>query len=121
MTAKQGGGLAVSPGSHKVQFAQKAMDTIREGGTCGMETLAPDIHQKLEAMKMVYDMQPGDALIHDRYLFHRSDSFNEEVDDLTLNRYSIRYMPEDALSFDHSGQPLKNFDGEFPQVFPQIN
>jgi ectoine hydroxylase-related dioxygenase (phytanoyl-CoA dioxygenase family) len=121
MTATQGGGLAITPGSHKVNFAQKAIETIRKGGTCFMETLAPDIHDKLEAMKVVYDMEPGDAIIHDRYLFHRSDSFHEDVDvNLTLNRYSIRYMPEDALSYDHSGQPLKNFDDKFPQVFPQV-
>lgn len=120
MTAKQGGGLAVTPGSHKADFAEKAKETIRKDPllTCHIETLDPDIHNKLEAMKTVYDMEPGDAIIHDRYLFHRSDSFHEDVDDnLVLNRYSIRYMPEDALSHDHSGQPLKDFDDEFPQVF----
>eukprot|EP00596_Hydrurales_sp_CCMP1899_P002344 CAMPEP_0119040354 /NCGR_PEP_ID=MMETSP1177-20130426/10246_1 /TAXON_ID=2985 /ORGANISM="Ochromonas sp, Strain CCMP1899" /LENGTH=279 /DNA_ID=CAMNT_0007005317 /DNA_START=194 /DNA_END=1033 /DNA_ORIENTATION=+ len=124
MTAKQGGGLAVTPGSHKVNFAQRAIDTIRQGNyqTCQMETLAPDIHDKLEAMKVVYDMEPGDAIIHDRYLFHRSDSFHEDVDEnLTLNRYSIRYMPEEALSTDHSGQPLKDHGDKFPQVLPQVD
>ena len=133
MSAKRGGGLAVSPGSHKEKFAQDGIPIIRAGGTCGMETLAPDIHSKLEDMKVLYDMEPGDAILHDRWLFHRSEKFKgAEEDDVVLNRYSIRYMPADAKAFDNGyddvykdekykgmdGQPLKSFDGYYPQVFP---
>lgn len=135
MPAKRGGGLAVSPGSHKEKFAKDAIPIIRAGGTCGMEKLAPDAHKKFEDMAVVYDMEPGDAIIHDRWLFHRSDGFKEKVSpDLVLNRYSIRYMPEDARALDNGydevykdkkhigkdGQPLKSFGGYYPQVFPSI-
>jgi Phytanoyl-CoA dioxygenase (PhyH) len=133
MSAKRGGGLAVSPGSHKEKFAQDSIPIIVAGGTCGMETLAPDIHKKLEAMKVLYDMEPGDAIIHDRWLFHRSEKFQgTEETDVVLNRYSIRYMPADAKAFDNGydevykdekykgmdGQPLEQFNGYYPQVFP---
>lgn len=133
MSAKVGGGLAVSPGSHKEKFAQDAIPIIRAGGTCGMEELSPETHQKLEAMKVVYDMEPGDAIIHDRWLFHKSDAFHEDVENgVVLNRYSIRYMPEDAKAFDNSYDPvykdekyfgkpateLKMYGGYYPQVFP---
>jgi Phytanoyl-CoA dioxygenase (PhyH) len=135
MSAERGGGLAVSPGSHKEKFAQNAIPIIVAGGTCAMETLAPDVHSRLEKMKVVYNMEPGDAIIHDRWLFHRSDSFkNTEAEDVVLNRYSIRYMSEDARAFDNgfdpvfkdekhkgkNGQPLKSFEGFFPQVFPSV-
>lgn len=133
MSAERGGGLAVSPGSHKEKFAQNAIPIIVAGGTCAMETLAPAVHKKLEDMKVVYDMEPGDAIIHDRWLFHRSDSFKKtEAEDVVLNRYSIRYMSEDARAYDNGfdpvfkdekhkgkdGHPLKSFEGFFPQVFP---
>lgn len=133
MSAARGGGLAVSPGSHKEKFAQDGIPIIQAGGTCGMETLAPQIHNKLEDMKVLYDMEPGDAIIHDRWLFHRSEKFNGiEDDDVVLNRYSIRYMPADARAFDNGydevykdekykgmdGKQLKSFNGYYPQVFP---
>lgn len=133
MPAKSGGGLAVSPGSHKEKFAQDAIPIIRAGGTCGMEELSPETHQKLEAMKVVYDMEPGDAIIHDRWCFHKSDAFHEDVgEDVILNRYSIRYMPEDAIAFDNQYDPvykdpkyegkvateLKGYGGYYPQVYP---
>lgn len=133
MSAERGGGLAVSPGSHKEQFAQNAIPVITAGGTCAMETLAPAVHSRLEDMRVVYDMEPGDAIIHDRWLFHRSDDFKrQEAEDVVLNRYSVRYMSEDARAFDNGfdpvfkdekhkgkdGHPLKSFGGYFPQVFP---
>ena len=133
MPAKMGGGLAVSPGSHREKFAQDAIPIIRSGGTCSMEELSPETHQKLEAMKVVYDMEPGDAIIHDRWCFHRSDDFHEDVGkDVVLNRYSIRYMPEDAIAFDNKYDPvykdpkyegrvateLKGYGGYYPQVYP---
>lgn len=133
MSVERGGGLAVSPGSHKEKFAQNARPILATGGTCAMETLAPDVHKKLEAMRVVYDMEPGDAIIHDRWLFHRSDDYKKkEAADVILNRYSIRYMSENARAYDNgydpvykdekyvgkNGHPLKSFGGYFPQVFP---
>lgn len=129
-----------------------------------MMDLAPDVHERLENMKIVYDMKAGDAIIHDRWrfissffslislitlitlisfflnfflsfflnfrwCFHRSDFFKNESfwpPEHVLNRYSIRYMPEDARVFDNNfdqvqigrdKEPLKAFGDD---VFPLI-
>ena len=135
MPKSLGGGLAVSPGSHISNFNREARQFIAGGNTCAMESLSPETHQKLEDMKVIYDMQPGDAIIHDRWLFHRSDNFAEGTPkDTVLNRYSIRYMPGEALAYDNHFDPvyldpkfkgkenmeLNQYGGYFPQVFPNI-
>lgn len=123
ISSATGGGLAIAPGSHKLEWNRQAASIIHENfGTCNMETLAPDYHSILESMKVVYDMQPGDAIIHDRWLYHRADPFKKinsyistssgssssGVDTSAtatvsetgyLNRYSIRYMPETARAY----------------------
>ena len=40
-----------------------------------MANLAPEVDAYLERIKVVYDMEPGDCIIHDRWCFHRSDYF----------------------------------------------
>merc|ERR1712238_405633 len=87
-TAKEGGGLAVSPGSHDlsgknkvgrlVQQARLSIASLGSQTTCALAVLDPDSHAGLERRKRVYDMQPGDAIIHDRYCFHKPDAFHEE-------------------------------------------
>lgn len=143
-TVDHGGGLAVATGSHKVPWASDAKAVIKYN-TCNMETLSPEMHMKLEKLKRTYDMEPGDALIHDRWLFHRSDPVQESrTDSSPLHRYSIRYMPEDALLHDRqqgeaayrdrnivklrsikkdgslSELPLKAMGAWYPQVFPEV-
>ena len=74
-------------------------------------------------------MSPGDCILHDRYCFHRSDYFMDPSKwpmDHVLNRYSIRYMPDDALMYDNGFDEIqkgkdkmmmKEFgQGEFPVV-----
>jgi len=155
-TAKEGGGLAVSPGSHDLtgrnklgRLVKKARISIASMGsqtTCALEMLDPESNAELERTKRVYDMQPGDAIIHDRYCFHKPDAFKEDIngsndndnDDnkkkaiVTKQRISLRYMPSDATFFNNgqdidgaatqkhlqTGDPLYKAGEYFPQVWP---
>merc|ERR1712238_88632 len=89
-------------------------------------------------------MQPGDAIIHDRYCFHKPDAFNEEDEatanansnkkaiSMTKQRISLRYMPSDATFYNNgkdvdgaatrkqleTGDPLSKAGEYFPQVWP---
>ena len=109
VTKEEGGGLAVAPGTHKLGFASKAREAISTsfGGTCKLQDLAPECHEKMEELKTVYDLQPGDAIIHDRYVFHRSHPF---VNPSSIKsrmagskqRISLRYVPSDSTFFDNN-------------------
>lgn len=136
ISVKQGGGLAVAKGSYKMKWAQDSIPIIHEGTfkTCSMEKLNEGIHRKFEAIKLEWDMQPGDAIIHDRWCFHRSENFHDENsvdDDVVLNRYSIRYMPENAQIVDLKYQgssldpELTGKEGHelrmYPNLFPRVN
>lgn len=104
VTSQEGGGLAIAPKSHKVQFAKKARMAIASGprATCELERLDPKSHDKLEHMKKVYDLQPGDAIVHDRYIFHRAEPFHDLVQGKkagTKQRISLRYVPADATFY----------------------
>ena len=82
--------------------------------TCDMAELSPECQRKLDEVcvrapalaqsqhgasqpvclllcqiKLLHDMEPGDALLHSRYCFHRGEPF---ADGTTKLRYSIRYM-----------------------------
>ena len=98
---------------------QSAADLIerRKGnGTCNIQTSAPDLYDKLEKNKVVYDLRKGDVIFHDRWVFHRTvtmgeykkmarDIATEEEEDngrweqtsrlnsKIFRRYSIRYAP----------------------------
>ena len=133
ITKKQGGGLSLAKGSHNQQWAHDAIPIIHEGTfkTCDMENLNIDIHNRFESIKVEYDMNPGDVLFLDRWCFHRAEGFREEVsDDLVLNRYSIRYMPEDSKIFEfiYQGKSLDpNLEGKgghelrlYPDLFPEV-
>lgn len=138
--AETGGGLAVAPGSYKEKWAQDSVSIIHGDGssipqTCQMAQLAPDIHEKFESIKKTFNMEPGDAIIHDRWCFHRSDPFHKVLksdDSAILSRYSIRYMPENAriivspydniLNTDENrmkdGHEMKEFGDLMPQIYP---
>ena len=146
VTAEEGGGLAVAPGSHNLtgrgrvgKLLRKARRTIASGGaqtTCALAMMDPTSHEYMERTKRVYDLQPGDAIIHDRYLFHKPDNFkstnDENQDTVTKQRISFRYMPSDATYFDNgqsvdaalehknmkTGDPLWKGGEYFPQAWP---
>ena len=105
VSAAEGGGLAVVPRTHKMRFAKGARKAIASKGpmtTCILETLRPDCHKKMESMKEVYDLQPGDAIIHDRYIFHRAHEFTDPIIGKkagTKHRISLRYVPADATFY----------------------
>ena len=79
-------------------------------------------------MKQLHDMEPGDAIFHSRYCFHKGEQFDEGN---TKVRYSIRYMPADARLFDNEyeaalrekgltdGAPLAHAGEYYPQVWPR--
>eukprot|EP00968_Pinguiococcus_pyrenoidosus_P021986 scaffold2971_cov274-Pinguiococcus_pyrenoidosus.AAC.8 len=101
-----GGGLAIAPTSHRVPWMPEALKKIRQPvvlpdgrvaqRTCGLAELSPEYNEKFEQLKETFDMEPGDALIMARYLWHRTDLFTEEGKKQVhepLLRYSLRYMP----------------------------
>ena len=57
-----------------------------------MQSLSPDSHAALEAIKECPALQPGDAIIHTRFIFHRGDPHTSE-DGTPVARYSVRYVP----------------------------
>lgn len=146
VTAEEGGGLAVAPGSHNLngkgragkilRRARQAIASLGPQTTCALAKLEPTCHDYMEKMKRVYDLQPGDAIIHDRYLFHRSDHFREglggDTKQVTKQRISLRYMPSDATYFNdgrgldaatihknlQTGDPLWKGGEYFPQAWP---
>lgn len=112
-----GGGLALALGSHTESFmdCRKAI----EGGTCQMATLSPQLNQRLEDLAVVPQMKPGDAIIHTRWLFHRTNGFSQGAATEKrqgIARYTARYMPASAVHA-QLGQRLDAVDSEkFPQV-----
>ena len=89
-------------------------------GTCNIQTSAPDLYQKLEKNKVVFDIRKGDVIFHDRWVFHRTVTVNEYEKTVRKNsatkqdqderkrqetsqhskifrRYSIRYAPGTAV------------------------
>jgi len=138
----QGGGFAVAKGSHRASFAEKARQAIREGkyNTCHLEKLDPESHGKMEDAKAVtFDLEPGDAIFHNRYTFHRGDPFvlndseNYQQQKVTNLRISLRYVPADATFFNSgfgidraaevkglkTGDAVSNGQEYYPQVWPQ--
>lgn len=79
-------------------------------------------------------MEPGDAILHDRYTFHRNDSFKKERKmgwrKRSKLRISLRFMPEDATVVPAhtdpafleknmtTGDELRKGEEYFPQVWP---
>jgi hypothetical protein len=138
VSAMEGGGLAVAPGSHRVDFAKKAREAIAAMGpasTCLLQKLAPDCHERMEKLKMVHDLEAGDAIIHDRYVFHRAEPFVDPIKSKTAGtkqRVSLRYVPADATFFDNkmnvdrvikqkglsTGDPVSKAGEYFPQTWP---
>ena len=125
VSKKEGGGLALAKGSHvKKGWTKKARDVIAVRGpatTCLLHTLDEDSWERLEVLKQTHDLQPGDAIFHNRYLFHKVDPFFPHGDDDEQqkkkirgmkHRISLRYMPADATyhPFEQEGSGGDNND-----------
>jgi len=119
ISARHGGGLAVSPSSHVAEWRHEAYQTIgstptypEEGyedvgkmftsyktTTCNLAEAAPNLASKIDDTRHVFDFQRGDVLIHTRWLFHRSvpltkagaKQFERLQQTPVIRRYSIRY------------------------------
>ncbi|PQM57556.1 MAG: hypothetical protein CML47_10540 [Rhodobacteraceae bacterium] len=133
LRAKEGGGLAVAPGSSNATWREKCrgfIGTFTPGAppiTCELATLSPKCNRLLESMKTLHDMEPGDAIFHSRYCFHKGETFDEGE---TKLRYSIRYMPSSARLFDNGheiairkkglsdGALISDAGEYYPQVWP---
>ena len=130
LKASEGGGLAVAPGSSRASWRERVRALIPAPPlTCRLAELSPEYNSRLDAMKVLHDMEPGDAIFHSRYCFHKGEQFDEGD---TKLRYSIRYMPADARLFDigdyeaairekglADGAPLADAGEYFPQVWPK--
>jgi hypothetical protein len=105
--------------------------------TCDMETLAPECHEKLEqtAIRSWGNLKAGDAILWDRWVFHRTvpttTTTNDAADDgassrlLPLRRYSVRFIPDNAKAFGAihtSVEQEGSFVGSpyYPQVWPHL-
>mmetsp|Transcript_18981 Transcript_18981/g.28119 ORF Transcript_18981/g.28119 Transcript_18981/m.28119 type:complete len:369 (-) Transcript_18981:120-1226(-) len=132
----EGGGIRVVNQTLSRPFFDECKAVIQRMGpygpsTCFMESLSPECHQKMMESSMVFDMEPGDALIWDRWTFHRSEPFRndannapDEEEEIYKLRYTIRYVPGSALA---SGMVHKSqeqglpFDGPYyPKVWPDF-
>ena len=100
----------------------------RDGVCCLRCDGVLEYNSRLDALKLLHDMEPGDAIFHSRYCFHKGEPFDEGD---TKLRYSIRYMPADARLFDNTnevairekgltdGAPLAAAGEYYPQVWPK--
>eukprot|EP00290_Baffinella_frigidus_P005539 CAMPEP_0180138232 /NCGR_PEP_ID=MMETSP0986-20121125/12742_1 /TAXON_ID=697907 /ORGANISM="non described non described, Strain CCMP2293" /LENGTH=370 /DNA_ID=CAMNT_0022079959 /DNA_START=47 /DNA_END=1159 /DNA_ORIENTATION=- len=130
-----GGGLAVAAGSSSASWREECRSVItgEEGGgegrprTCRMAELSPAFDARFENLKLLHDMAPGDALVHTRYCFHRSELFTPAAAGApTRVAYSIRYETAEAKLFrgGASGSnaetiSLGSVGAYYPQVWPR--
>lgn len=64
------------------------------GGTCNIQHIAPNIHQRMEDTKRIYNIKRGDVIFHTRWLFHKTIPYpnhNDNNMNHVYRRYSIRY------------------------------
>lgn len=127
---QEGGGLAVLNrtlfrATEPLDLTEKHCRKFIEGATCDMHGKSPECHAKMEASKIQFDMRPGDAMIWDRFTFHRGVGGTELMpQDAIKQRYSVRYMPQGSKAFGavHSSvDQLAEFDSPYyPQVWPNL-
>ena len=112
------GGFALAVGSHVAHWRHEAyhvtgaaptvpeegfssaldMVSRRVGsGTCNIAHSAPHLQRRLEETKRIYrDLQAGDVIFHDRWLFHRTIPQNVSSGKIK-RRYSIRLGPGSSI------------------------
>lgn len=124
MPVDGGGSFALAVGSHEASWKDEAhfvtgatttvptngfrsaadMFSNRTGsGTCNIKTTAPHLYRRMEETKRIYELQRGDIIFHQRWLFHRTVAFErdyvaaaEDGDNLLYRRLSVRYSPGSA-------------------------
>jgi hypothetical protein len=135
---ENGGGLLVA---NRTKFVNEPdllphCRALSRARTCDMETLAPECHEKLEqtAIRSWGNLKAGDAIIWDRWVFHRTVPMTNDAaahdDDgasskLPLRRYSVRFIPDNAKAFGAihtSVEQEGSFVGSpyYPQVWPYL-
>ncbi|KAG7350568.1 phytanoyl-CoA dioxygenase family protein [Nitzschia inconspicua] len=130
LSVEEGGGLTVL---NRTLFQQtEPFDVTEEScrqaiatNTCNMTEISPSCHAKMEAAKIQMDMRPGDAIIWDRFTFHRGVAGTDLLpNDVIKQRYSVRYIPKESRTFGlvHSSvEQLAPFDSPYyPQVWPKL-
>lgn len=130
MPAEFQGSMALSPGSHRVPWRFEAYEAMGQNrttdggsskeailarleekrrtgeanlGACQIGVARPDLREKLESKKVIFDIEKGDIIFSTRTLFHRTIDVTDAGKDYyrskgltSLNRYSIRYTPGTA-------------------------
>jgi hypothetical protein len=111
------GGMQLAVGSHRAPWREAAYQSTgaaptvpvdgftsaadmverREGsGTCNIATAAPHLERRLTETSRVFEnLQAGDVLLHDRWLFHKTVS--PEAEAPVRRRYSLRFGPGSAV------------------------
>ena len=100
MPIENGGGFALSVGSHKAEWRHRAHEVIgatttmrQEGyqnvddyfanragfGTCNLKQVDPKLNDMVERNKRIYDVKAGDIIFHTRWLFHRTIPFHNNA------------------------------------------
>jgi hypothetical protein len=159
MPSQFGGALGLAPGSHVAEWRHTAYESlgldlsddshskqdvyrhIKDNGflSCILHQTNKELHDRIEGIGRVPDLQCGDVIFHTRWLFHKTVPPTDEGrlyftnNGLScLNRYSIRYVPGSArlpkafvneLSIlsdaSNAGKALNDVDGAwYPQVWP---
>jgi Phytanoyl-CoA dioxygenase (PhyH) len=127
---REGGGLAVL---NRTAFRQTEPLELTEeycreaiaGATCDMAGKSPECAAKMDASRLEFDMAPGDAIVWDRWTYHRgvagTDAFPPNA---VKQRYSVRYIPHGATAFGAVHKSVKQgevFDSPYyPQVWPHL-
>lgn len=134
-----GGGMAIVPKSHKLgsdcyEWIHEAHEVIgttkthpKEGfqsledlgtktkfQTCAMASLSPELNQKMESIKKMWDYKAGDVLFMSRWLWHRSVQTpnDKALSRIPYQRYTIRYECGGTRSFE-------NYSFAFPSLHDQ--
>jgi hypothetical protein len=130
LLVKEGSGLAVLNRTlfHETEPLDVTEDKCRKaiaGATCSMPKKSPHCHAKMEATKLQIDMQPGDAIVWDRFTFHWGVGGTDLIpENDAKQRYSLRYMPKESRAFGAvhpSVEPMAEFNSQYyPQVWPKL-
>lgn len=116
--------LRLAPGSHREPWALPCREAIvnAPNATCSMEKVHPECNSMLDNVAVSFDVQAGDMLLWDRWLFHRSEVMRS---DDPKARYSVRFIPQGArvregvTSAHPSVKVGEEFRGPYyPQVWP---
>jgi ectoine hydroxylase-related dioxygenase (phytanoyl-CoA dioxygenase family) len=75
-----GGGLAVAPGSAAEEYFDIREAQFAAGLTCQLAQVDPAMNTRLEKLALIPQMAPGDAIVHTRFLFHRTNPFADGID-----------------------------------------